>query len=138
MCIRDSFEVNLIRNEDQTLGRHRSVFCITTSHTRVGNAITRLHAFHFSTDGGHHSGSFLTVDERKWSRVAAFAKINVDEVDACSFDLDDSFVWPGRRDGKINESENFRSADLGNLDGFHGTGVRSQEPGARSQESEPG
>src|SRR5215469_12825685 len=59
--------------------------------------------------------------ERVWEGcgIAAFAEIDVDEVDSGGFDADECLAGAGAWSGKITYGERFRAAWLKDLDGLH-------------------
>src|SRR6185503_19293514 len=86
-------EVELVGDLHQTTRRDRSVFGVTSQRACVSDAIAGLKRRHFASDFSYDTGRFLAVNERQWRRVTTFTKVNVDEVDARGFNIDERFVW---------------------------------------------
>src|SRR5687767_15834888 len=112
-------EVELIRNRHQTVGGHRRIISVGTKNTGISHAFPDLYVRHICADCSHSSRAFLSGQERQLGGIPTLAVIDVDEVYAGCFDLHDSFIWFGFRYGEVDKLENFRSADLGNLDSVH-------------------
>src|SRR5450432_995656 len=114
LLVRDAF-----RNFYQTVCRDRGIFGVTSSDAGVSHAVANFERLHVTANCADSARSFLSVDERKRGRVAAFTEINVDEIYAGRGDLDHSFIGLGCGNGYINEGENFRTAGLLYLNRFH-------------------
>src|SRR6266536_440653 len=127
-------EVQLFGHEHKTIGGHSSVFRIRTETTCIRDAVARLHVGYLRTRGGHDTCSLLAIDERELRGIAALAEIDVDEVIACRINLHCRFAWFGCRYRKLNERENFRTTNLGNLYGFHNS-IVNPKPGTVNRES---
>src|SRR6185437_15180002 len=100
--------------------RHRGVFSITSQRARVSNTISRLERRYFVSDFRNDACRFLSIDERQWRWITTFTKVNVDEVDARGFDLNERFVWFWRRNRQVNRGQHLRPAGFRNLYGLHG------------------
>jgi hypothetical protein len=112
-------EIELIGDLDETIGGHDGIFGVTAEASSVGDAITCLDRGDPGTDFCQDAGGFLPVDERKLRGIATFAEVDVDEINADRFDLNERFVRAGLGCGKVDQGENFRTAGLLNLNGFH-------------------
>ena len=85
-----------------------------------GYAVAGFEGGDVGGDGDDGAGGFLAEGVGEFGRVAAFAEVGVDEVDAGGFDADESFAGARSWGGKIAESEDVGGAGGEDLDGLHG------------------
>src|ERR1700761_4068435 len=97
-------------------------------HRSPSHAIPYLDRLGVGPDGGDDSGAFLSQSDRKLRFVAAFAKVDIDEVDAGGGELYDSLMRLRLGDGQIHKFHGLGTAGLLDLNGFHAwLGLRVRE-----------
>src|SRR6185436_4190381 len=92
---------------------------ITSKAAEVGNTFTRFESGDVGADFDNNAGSFLPIDERQGRRITTLAEIDINEVHARRFDLNQRFVRFEFGSGHVNEREHFRPARLRYLNSFH-------------------
>jgi hypothetical protein len=108
-----------LRNANSTIRRHGSVLRVASQNARIGDAISGFERFHVTTDVADDSASFLAIHERQWRGITSFAKINVNEIDACSGDFYHHLIGFRLGDGDVHERKGFGSSGLLHLDSLH-------------------
>ena len=99
-----SFKINLMRYRYQAVYGNGGIFGITSSDTGIRDAIAGLDVVHPTANCDNDSSGFLAVNKRERCWIASFAKIDIDEVNSGSFDLNDHFAGLRSGNGKVDES----------------------------------
>src|SRR4030095_7054203 len=91
-CGSGTFIVDLFRDLYQSLGGHGSIFGVTAEDHCVRDTIARLDVLNVAADCGDNASAFLSRYKRQLRRIAAFAVVNVDEVDSGDREMNRSLV----------------------------------------------
>jgi len=116
---RGVIEIERVGDDHQSIGRHGGKLRVAPEHTGVCDAISGPDVLHGASDALHHAGSLLSVGEGKLRRIASFAEVNVDEVHADRFDLDERFILFRLRLRQVDQLERLGTTHLSDLDCFH-------------------
>ncbi len=111
---------------DQARGGYRSVLGVASQRHGVSNAIPDCNFADLGADRRNHSGGFLSQHKRQRYRVAAFAVVDINKVDACRLDLYDGFVRFRLRNRQVHQFHYFRTTGLLYLNRFHGSPLCSR------------
>ena len=111
--------VDSIGNLDQAVGGNAGILRIAAEHHGVGHPISDLHVGYVGADRNHLARSFLPRHKRDDCFVAAFAVVNINEVDACGRNLYDRVTALGLRNRKFNLFHYLRTAYVFYLNRLH-------------------
>src|ERR1700674_5088155 len=86
-----------------------------------GAAVAWLNRFHFHPDRGDYSRALLTQDQWERRFITAFAKININKIDARRRQLHHRLVRLRLRNRQVDQLHGLGAAGLLDLNGFHGS-----------------
>ena len=109
-----------LRNRHQPVCRHGGILGIRPQQPGPGHTIPHLERLHFRTDRGHRSRAFLPQNKRQRRLVPPLTEVDIDKVHARRSQLHHRLVRLRLRDRQLRHFHRFRSADLFDLNGFHG------------------
>jgi len=106
-------------NLNETVGRSDGQLRVRSRDGAPGYTVSRLDRGDAIASRDNGSSGLLAKGVGEFGRIAAFAKVDIDEVDARGFESNKGFTGTGSRRGEIAESKDFGAAGSEDLDGLH-------------------